>query len=340
MASSSSSSYVPLGFDEDDDEYANMDYEQEGESSGIGVGGRFRRDGCIFIPPDGIKGMGSPIFIIVNEAGELIDQMPLSKVRNFTNSQEKIGKFIDLHTPRRIVINTSGGELCHKMKIRMEELVQQRNQSYYEKAFSEYNSNYVMGGGSSGDYVETMKVYFIDDVFTTMYVRSAKGSVMYSRYGTDARRESLKLALCLGRHLQSPLSAICGLWCDRDSSTPGGPLLSVPLHPMQTYVSNESLIKKYERILIMATAAVGVDMNRAIQHEHMSAMLPFVPGLGVRKAEALLASVRQAIAGLDPNQQYFFQREDLRDPGFKGTRILLFFLPLQSNAVVLVFRIS
>ena len=69
-------------------------------------------------------------------------------------------------------------------------------------------------------------------------------------------------------------------------------------------------------------------------------MLPFVPGLGVRKAEALLASVRQAIAGLDPNQQYFFQREDLRDPGFKGTRILLFFLPLQSNAVVLVFRIS
>ena len=73
MASSSSSSYVPLGFDEDDDEYANMDYEQEGESSGIGVGGRFRRDGCIFIPPDGIKGMGSPIFIIVNEAGELIE---------------------------------------------------------------------------------------------------------------------------------------------------------------------------------------------------------------------------------------------------------------------------
>ena len=51
-----------------DDEYSNMrggdeEYEMEGEGSGVQIGARYRRDGCLFLPPRGVKGMGKPIFV-------------------------------------------------------------------------------------------------------------------------------------------------------------------------------------------------------------------------------------------------------------------------------------
>jgi hypothetical protein len=294
-------------YDDSEDEYDNMgrndDYEIEGDGSGVQIGARYRRDGCIFIPP--VKQMGKPVFVILNEAGELIDHMILSNLRRFDESQEAISSFIRLHTPRRIVINTSGGNDCVKLKRRLEQTINVINDLLSPPHFN-----------SSAPQTKVIHLSLMDDVVSSLFIQSVRGKKMYQKYG-DEKRESLKLAVSLCRYLQSPLTSICGLWCDRESSTPGGSLMSLPLHPMQSYASQESLIKSYERVLVRATAAVGVDMNRCVQYDHMSTTLPFVSGLGVRKARALMSTVRRAIAGLEANQQYFYQREDLRDPGFK-----------------------
>ena len=172
--------------------------------------------------------------------------------------------------------------------------------------------------GKPKEYVGAMSCFYLDDTVASLFVRSALGTKMYSKYGMTEKSQSKKLAICLGRYVQSPLATICGLWQDRESSLPGGSLLTLPLHAMQQYLSRESLAKAYERVLLRATCAVGVDINRALKSDHLSTTLCFVPGLGVRKAALLLSTVKQTFAGLESNQQYIYQRENLRDAGFKS----------------------
>jgi hypothetical protein len=120
-----------------DDEYSNMrggdeEYEMEGEGSGVQIGARYRRDGCLFLPPRGVKGMGKPIFVILNEAGELIDHMMLNNLRQRDETSDLIKTFMKLHTPRRVVMNTSGGKDAFFLKKTIDTIAENMNDSLAE----------------------------------------------------------------------------------------------------------------------------------------------------------------------------------------------------------------
>lgn len=44
-----------------------------------------------------------------------------------------------------------------------------------------------------------------------------------------------------------------------------------------------ALVRALERKLVDAVCEAGVDVNRAIMHDHLGALLAFVGGLGLRK---------------------------------------------------------
>lgn len=56
--------------------------------------------------------------------------------------------------------------------------------------------------------------------------------------------------------------------------------------------SRGKVIQRLEARLIDAVSDVGVDIVRCIQHTHYGAMLAFIPGLGLRKADKLIRTLR------------------------------------------------
>ena len=48
-----------------------------------------------------------------------------------------------------------------------------------------------------------------------------------------------------------------------------------------------------ERAMCEMVAVVGVDINKAVKSTYYAALLPFLPGLGPRKAELLLKKINQ-----------------------------------------------
>ena len=60
-----------------------------------------------------------------------------------------------------------------------------------------------------------------------------------------------------------------------------------------------ALLRALEAKLVDAVCEVGVDVNRAASHDHLGAMLAFVAGLGLRKADALRQTIRRNIGQVD-----------------------------------------
>ena len=53
-------------------------------------------------------------------------------------------------------------------------------------------------------------------------------------------------------------------------------------------ISNEKLLVHLERGLVNAVCAAGIEINSCIADPYERAMLPFISGLGPRKADALV----------------------------------------------------
>ena len=57
---------------------------------------------------------------------------------------------------------------------------------------------------------------------------------------------------------------------------------------LQGLVPNDKRARAYEHLLTTSIAQEGVCVNSCVQKDWLSPMLQFVPGLGPRKAQALL----------------------------------------------------
>lgn len=66
------------------------------------------------------------------------------------------------------------------------------------------------------------------------------------------------------------------------------------LHGMKS-----SLLRAMEQKLIDAVCEVGVDLNKAVANDHCGALLAFVGGLGLRKADALRKNISRSIRQVD-----------------------------------------
>jgi transcription elongation factor SPT6 len=62
--------------------------------------------------------------------------------------------------------------------------------------------------------------------------------------------------------------------------------------------STQQLLRSMECKLVDAVCEVGVDLNTAVAHPHRAAMLAFVGGLGLRKADVLRMAIRRSAAGI------------------------------------------
>jgi len=91
----------------------------------------------------------------------------------------------------------------------------------------------------------------------------------------------LKVAVSLGRMKQNPIGEILNLWSAKVQTN--GCLL-IPLHPLQSAVSQQKLQEEYEKTIVEVVNSVGVEINEILNFKHLESQFQFVCGLGPRKA--------------------------------------------------------
>ncbi|GAA6032318.1 hypothetical protein JCM8097_008116 [Rhodosporidiobolus ruineniae] len=118
--------------------------------------------------------------------------------------------------------------------------------------------------------------YVYDDV-ARIYQNSARAQQEFSELPTLG-----KYCVGLARYIQSPLNEYAAL---------GGDLGALTYDPNQKFLPKEKVNQALERALIEVTNRVGVDINKAVRNQYYAHLLPYVSGLGPRKADAVIKKI-------------------------------------------------
>eukprot|EP01119_Soliformovum_irregulare_P007094 TRINITY_DN1949_c0_g1_i1.p1 TRINITY_DN1949_c0_g1~~TRINITY_DN1949_c0_g1_i1.p1 ORF type:complete len:1550 (+),score=544.67 TRINITY_DN1949_c0_g1_i1:1495-6144(+) len=110
----------------------------------------------------------------------------------------------------------------------------------------------------------------------------------------------LRQAISIGRLLQDPLMEMAGLCSNVKEIT------SLHLHPLQDMLGEDFLFNSLSRNFQTVVSMTGVDINKAVLYKHASNTLPFVSGLGPRKAMGLINNIYRK------GGSRVYNREDLR----------------------------
>jgi hypothetical protein len=98
----------------------------------------------------------------------------------------------------------------------------------------------------------------------------------------------VRRAVALARGALDPLAVLAAL------AGAGREALALPLHPLQAELPDDERAAMIESVLVTAVAQAGVDVNAAAAAPWLAPALALVPGLGPRKAGALLRAAARA----------------------------------------------
>jgi transcription elongation factor SPT6 len=99
----------------------------------------------------------------------------------------------------------------------------------------------------------------------------------------------IKYCIGLARYLQNPLNEHAALGSDITAITFE--------EEYQHLVPPEKLLMALERVLVDCVNRIGVDINRAVTDPYYQHLLPYVCGLGPRKAQALVKKIGSLVNG-------------------------------------------
>ncbi|KAJ7097816.1 transcription elongation factor SPT6 [Mycena belliarum] len=136
----------------------------------------------------------------------------------------------------------------------------------------------------------TPVIYVRDDV-ARLFQHSQRANDEFSTH-------SLITKYCVGlaRYVQSPLNEYAALGTD---------ISAVMFESVeQQLIPQEKLLFTFERILIDVVNKVGVDINRAVGDTYYQALLPFVCGLGPRKAQHLVKMIERQGENIGNREQF------------------------------------
>ncbi|KAK4704537.1 transcription elongation factor SPT6, partial [Phenoliferia sp. Uapishka_3] len=126
-------------------------------------------------------------------------------------------------------------------------------------------------------------IYTYDDV-ARIYQNSKRAATEFPELSSLG-----KYCVALARYAQSPLNEYAALG--------SADLASVTYDQNQKLLRKETITRALERPLMEVTAKVGVDINRAIRNSYYFHLLPYVSGLGPRKASSILQKINGPIGG-------------------------------------------
>lgn len=124
---------------------------------------------------------------------------------------------------------------------------------------------------------ELLEVVVVNDETARLYKDSPRAVSDYPNLNPVTR-----YCIGLARYMQNPLKEYCMLGKDGTS---------LAIHPCQNLLPHNKLLRTLETVLVDIVNLCGVDINDTISDPREAALLPYVAGLGPRKATAVLKAI-------------------------------------------------
>jgi transcription elongation factor SPT6 len=125
---------------------------------------------------------------------------------------------------------------------------------------------------------DPLEVVFVNDEVARLYHNSARAAVEFPKYPPLTR-----YCIALGRYLQNPLTEYVSL---------GKDIVSLPFVDHQTLIPQEKLLDRLENAMVDMVNLVGINLPDSYDDKYMAKLLPYVCGLGPRKADRLVKAIQ------------------------------------------------
>lgn len=259
----------------------------------------------ILIPTGGGDKSSTTYMCFIDQEGLVRsqDSIPFA-ARN--KKREKIAQFMKTTKPDVIVINTSGGTQSTSteamiMKYLIKEVQEQIRADNETKRNARYDDGYDVPSDDEDDFTFEPEVVLLNDDVAQIYGTSNRARTAFPGIPPGAAA-----AVSLARMIQNPVAEYANMWRSADSiGTFGFETLFLDLHPLQSLLGQvrAPLLNALECVLVDAVCEAGVDLNAAVQHDHLAGCLAFVGGFGLRKAEALRFNIQRDVGFVASRRQ-------------------------------------
>lgn len=110
----------------------------------------------------------------------------------------------------------------------------------------------------------------------------------------------IKYAVGLARYVQNPLLEYVSL---------GEDILSLNFHEHQSLIPIDVMMESIESVYVDVVNMVGVDINEVVRDPYAAQLLPYISGLGPRKASGLIRNITSKLGGALINRSDLIENE-------------------------------
>lgn len=217
------------------------------------------------------NGMGDPArdpicWAWVEEDGRLMDQGKFGNLGRDETQREAFAELVNKRRPD--VIAVSGWcTATHKLVKDVQTLVLDKGlmgPEFEDPDTNEYRT-------------DPLEVMVIDDEVARLYKDSARALAEH-----PALNPVTRYCVALARYMQSPIKEYAAL---------GKDVASLSFHPCQQLLPQDKVAKYLDSAMVDTVNMVGVNINDAMTDQYIANLLPFIAGLGPRKATSVLKAI-------------------------------------------------
>jgi transcription elongation factor SPT6 len=125
---------------------------------------------------------------------------------------------------------------------------------------------------------EQLEVIMVNDEVARLYHTSGRAIAEFPKFPALTR-----YCIALGRYMQNPLAEYASL---------GKDIVSIPFIQNQTLIPQEKLLDRLETAMVDMVNLVGIDLPETYDDKYLSKLIPYVCGLGPRKADRLIKAIQ------------------------------------------------
>ncbi|PSR90343.1 transcription elongation factor SPT6 [Coniella lustricola] len=202
----------------------------------------------------------------VEEDGRVIESGQLGNLARDEAAREQFTDLVNRRQPDVIAVSGFCSD-SNKLVKDLENLVSEKGimgPSYDDPETSELRT-------------DLLEVLVVNDEVARLYKDSPRAKAEH-----PTLTPLVRYCVALAKYLQDPLKEYAAL---------GRDVVSLLFHPCQSLLPEDKLRKYLETAMVDLVNLCGVDINEAVSNPYVANLLPFVSGLGPRKAQAVIKGI-------------------------------------------------
>ncbi|KAK7746295.1 Transcription elongation factor spt6 [Cytospora paraplurivora] len=202
----------------------------------------------------------------VEEDGRVIEHGQLGNLARDEEARDELTELVKRREPDVIAVSGYSAD-THKLVRDLENLVNERGLMGPEYDDPETNELRT----------DLLEVMVVNDEVARLYKDSPRALAEHPTLGSLTR-----YCVALAHYLQNPLKEYAAL---------GKDIISLTFHPCQNLLPLDKLTRCLETAMVDMVNLCGVDINEAVKDPYTANLLPYVSGLGPRKAQAVIKGI-------------------------------------------------